>query len=289
MSIALRHISLAYGDRRLLENVSADFAPQTLTALIGRNGTGKEHPAAGHRGTGTRRRGQRGAVRPPARGAPAPAAGRDRRLRHHRQGPDRQPPLPRRRGAGARAPPTGSAGCRRPTRRRGPRAGTGRHERLRPQDDGPDVRRRMPARDDRPGAGATPPPPRAPEPRRSSTSRTATRLASLLRRLAATRGKCILFSTHDLDIALSLCDAVALIDTPSLHLLPAGRWLAAASSRRLFAGESARFDPETRTVEAPLIPRKCVPAHPGAGLQAKNGFFRHIFLHRTLFCLPLHR
>ena len=41
MSIALRHISLAYGDRRLLEDVSADFAPQTLTALIGRNGTGK--------------------------------------------------------------------------------------------------------------------------------------------------------------------------------------------------------------------------------------------------------
>ena len=41
MSIALRHISLAYGDRRLLEDVSADFAPQTLTALIGRNGTGR--------------------------------------------------------------------------------------------------------------------------------------------------------------------------------------------------------------------------------------------------------
>lgn len=52
-------------------------------------------------------------------------------------------------------------------------------------------------------------------------------LATLLRRLTRDEGKCILFSTHDLDVALSLCDSVALIDTPSLHHLPAGRWSAA--------------------------------------------------------------
>ena len=74
-------------------------------------------------------------------------------------------------------------------------------------------------------------------------------LASLLRRLARDEGKCILFSTHDLDIALSLCDAVALIDTPSLHLLPAGAMARSGLIERLFAGESARFDPETRTVK----------------------------------------
>ncbi|MFR5767487.1 MAG: ATP-binding cassette domain-containing protein [Alistipes sp.] len=48
-------------------------------------------------------------------------------------------------------------------------------------------------------------------------------LATLLRRLAHDEGKCILFSTHDLDVALGLCDAVALIDTPDLHCLPALR------------------------------------------------------------------
>ena len=67
--------------------------------------------------------------------------------------------------------------------------------------------------------------------------------------LARAEGKCILFSTHDLDIALSLCDAVALIDTPSLHLLPAGAMARSGLIERLFAGESARFDPETRTVK----------------------------------------
>ena len=74
-------------------------------------------------------------------------------------------------------------------------------------------------------------------------------LATLLRRLTRDEGKCILFSTHDLDIALSLCDAVALIDTPSLHLLPAGAMARSGLIERLFAGESARFDPETRTVK----------------------------------------
>ncbi len=47
-------------------------------------------------------------------------------------------------------------------------------------------------------------------------------LATLLRRLSRDEGKCILFSTHDLDIALSLCDAVALIDPPDAPQ-PSGR------------------------------------------------------------------
>ena len=41
MSIALRHITLAYGRRILLRDVSASVPPGSLTALIGRNGTGK--------------------------------------------------------------------------------------------------------------------------------------------------------------------------------------------------------------------------------------------------------
>ena len=73
-------------------------------------------------------------------------------------------------------------------------------------------------------------------------------LATLLGRLARDEGKCILFSTHDLDVALSLCDSVALIDTPSLHHLPAGEMVGSGLIERLFSGENARFDPETRTV-----------------------------------------
>ena len=68
-------------------------------------------------------------------------------------------------------------------------------------------------------------------------------LASLLRRLAHDEGRCILFSTHDLDIALSLCDSVLLIDTPALHHLPAAEMAASGLIERLFAGAGLSFDP----------------------------------------------
>lgn len=41
-------------------------------------------------------------------------------------------------------------------------------------------------------------------------------VCSLLRRLAHEEGKTILFSTHDLDIAMSQCDMAAIIDSPHL-------------------------------------------------------------------------
>lgn len=41
-------------------------------------------------------------------------------------------------------------------------------------------------------------------------------LCTLLGRLAHEQGKCILFSTHELDIALSLTDRIALINAPEL-------------------------------------------------------------------------
>ncbi len=46
-------------------------------------------------------------------------------------------------------------------------------------------------------------------------------LVELLNRLAHDQGKCILFSTHELDIATEMCDAVALIDPPRLIHTPA--------------------------------------------------------------------
>lgn len=73
-------------------------------------------------------------------------------------------------------------------------------------------------------------------------------LASLLGQLAHDEGKCILFSTHDLDIALGLCDSVALIDTPSLHHLPTAEMVSSGHIERLFAGDGITFDALTQTV-----------------------------------------
>ena len=72
--------------------------------------------------------------------------------------------------------------------------------------------------------------------------------ASLLRRLAHEEGKCIFFSTHDLDVALGLCDATALIDTPTLHCMSAADMAASGHIERLFAGAGISFDPATLTI-----------------------------------------
>ena len=45
-------------------------------------------------------------------------------------------------------------------------------------------------------------------------------LGALLSQLAHSQNKCIFFSTHELDIALSVCDSIALIDHPTLHHAP---------------------------------------------------------------------
>ena len=218
MSIALRHISLAYGDRRLLEDVSADFAPQTLTALIGRNGTGKSTLLRAIAGLG------------PVRIANLPcrdvvALGRapytdwiGRMQAADRAAVDRALEL------------VGMSAFARKTMDR--------------MSDG-ECQRVMIAR----ALAQDTPVILLDEPTAFLDLPNRYELASLLRRLARDEGKCILFSTHDLDIALSLCDAVALIDTPSLHLLPAGAMARSGLIERLFAGESARFDPETRTVK----------------------------------------
>ena len=73
-------------------------------------------------------------------------------------------------------------------------------------------------------------------------------LCTLLRRLAHDEGKCIFFSTHELDIALTLCDAVALIDPPRLHLLPTDEMIRSGYIERLFDNGTVAFDASTRTV-----------------------------------------
>lgn len=64
-------------------------------------------------------------------------------------------------------------------------------------------------------------------------------LCSLLRELAHNENKCILFSTHELDIAVSLCDSIALIAPPQLHLLPTEEMIHSGYIERLFAGSKA--------------------------------------------------
>ena len=59
-------------------------------------------------------------------------------------------------------------------------------------------------------------------------------LARLLRDLAHGSGKSILFSTHELDVALRTCDSIALIDGSSLIHLPVNDMVAAGHIKRLF-------------------------------------------------------
>ncbi len=69
-------------------------------------------------------------------------------------------------------------------------------------------------------------------------------LVTLLSTLAHDKGKCILFSTHELDIALSLCDSVMLIDSPHLHAMPAQEMIRSGHIDRLFGNDRIRFDSE---------------------------------------------
>lgn len=67
-------------------------------------------------------------------------------------------------------------------------------------------------------------------------------LGVLLRGLAHRKNKCIFFSTHELDIALTLCDSIALIDRPRLHYLPTGQMITSGHIERLFQNETVTFD-----------------------------------------------
>ena len=73
-------------------------------------------------------------------------------------------------------------------------------------------------------------------------------LCTLLGRLAHDEGKCVLFSTHELDIALTLSDNIALVDTPQLLYMPTGEIIASGSIERLFDSPYIRFDASTRSI-----------------------------------------
>lgn len=59
-------------------------------------------------------------------------------------------------------------------------------------------------------------------------------LCRLLADLAHKDDKCIIFSTHELDIARSLCDTIALIDSPTMHHLPTLEMIHSGHIEKLF-------------------------------------------------------
>lgn len=249
MSISLRHITLAYGCRTLLEEVSAEFAPQSLTALIGRNGTGKSTLLRAIAGLNPAAKGDVCLCgRPLAELAPQQRAATvsfvtTERVRIANLACEDVVAL-------GRAPYTNWIGRlreedRQIVHRALEQVGMGAFARktMDRMSDG-ECQRVMIAR----ALAQDTPVILLDEPTAFLDLPNRYELAILLRRLAHEERKCILFSTHDLDIALSLCDAVALIDTPQLHLLPADEMVRSGWIERLFAGENACFDAATRTV-----------------------------------------
>lgn len=59
-------------------------------------------------------------------------------------------------------------------------------------------------------------------------------LCHLLADLAHKENKCILFSTHELDIAKSVCDTIALIDSPTIHHFPTEEMINSGYIEKLF-------------------------------------------------------
>lgn len=66
----------------------------------------------------------------------------------------------------------------------------------------------------------------------------------LLKRLAHKEGKCILFSTHDLSIAIELCDTIALIEGGEFHYGTAQMLIESGAMQRLFEHTQIEFDKE---------------------------------------------
>ena len=74
-------------------------------------------------------------------------------------------------------------------------------------------------------------------------------LCMLLSRLAHNEGKLIVFSTHELDIALTLADSIALVDTPRLVHMPTSKMISSGNLERLFNSEHISFDAATKAIK----------------------------------------
>lgn len=249
MSISLKNITLGYGSRILLRDVSADLPAGALTALLGRNGTGKSTLLRAIMGLGTvaagsiRICGVELAALTPQRRASTVSFVTTEKVRIANLTCEEVVSL-------GRAPYTDWFGRIRETDRDAIAHSlriTGMEAFARKTmdtlSDG-ESQRIMIAR----ALAQDTPVILLDEPTAFLDLPNRYELCTLLRRLAHDERKCILFSTHDLDIALSLCDTIALIDPPSLHHLPTDEMVRSGHIERLFAGGGIRFDPATRSV-----------------------------------------
>lgn len=286
MSIALNHITLSYGSRTLLEDVTAAFAQGSLTALIGRNGTGKSTLLRAIAGLGTTVSGDVALCgRPLASLTPHELSTTvgfvtTDKVRIANLACEDVVAL-------GRAPYTNWIG----RMQEADRAVVERSLRLvgmsafarKTMDrmsDG-ECQRVMIAR----ALAQDTPVILLDEPTAFLDLPNRYELATLLRRLTRDEGKCILFSTHDLDVALSLCDSVALIDTPSLHHLPAGEMVGSGLIERLFSGENAVRPRDADRTAALTAQETTVRGTSGK----KSVIFSHIFCTSHFFAYPLHR
>lgn len=70
----------------------------------------------------------------------------------------------------------------------------------------------------------------------------------LLKELAHKEGKCILFSTHDLSIAIELCDTIAVIEGGKFHYGTAEMLIEEGVMQRIFDSAQIEFDRERGNV-----------------------------------------
>lgn len=250
MSIALRHITLAYGQRILLRDVSASVPPGSLTALIGRNGTGKSTLLRTVAGLGAAASGgielcgkPLAALTPLQRASTVSFVTTDK-VRIANLACEDVVAL-------GRAPYTNWIGRMQETDRdivaRSLRLVGMEAFACKTMDrmsDG-ECQRVMIAR----ALAQDTPIILLDEPTSFLDLPNRYELCTLLRRLAHDHRKCILFSTHELDIALSLCDSIALIDPPVLRYLPTPDMACSGYIERLFSNSFVTFDTESGTIK----------------------------------------
>lgn len=249
MSIALRHITLAYGQRILLRDVSASVPPGSLTALIGRNGTGKSTLLRAVAGLGAAASGgielcgkPLAALTPLQRASTVSFVTTDK-VRIANLACEDVVAL-------GRAPYTNWIGRMQETDRdivaRSLRlVGMEAFARktMDRMSDG-ECQRILIAR----ALAQDTPVILLDEPTAFLDMPNRYELCTLLAELAHGQDKCILFSTHELDIALNLCDDIALIAPPHLYLQTVEQTVRSGHLERLFASANVTFDPATRSV-----------------------------------------
>ena len=250
MSIALRHITLAYGQRILLRDVSASVPPGSLTALIGRNGAGKSTLLRTVAGLGAAASGgielcgkPLAALTPLQRASTVSFVTTDK-VRIANLACEDVVAL-------GRAPYTNWIGrvqeqdkaiVERSLELVGMAAFA--EKTMDRMSDG-ECQRVMIAR----ALAQDTPIILLDEPTSFLDLPNRYELCTLLRQLAHDHRKCILFSTHELDIALSLCDSIALIDPPVLRYLPTPDMACSGYIERLFSNSFVTFDTESGTIK----------------------------------------